>query len=380
MSMPGLIGAGVSSVLIGCGIPRPVGETTALAEQGGAPQQTMIICPDGTTNCTQSNGAGVYTAEDGHVGIGPAQLMITHFINGSNNGSNVTFQGRFFDGQIWRQLPAPGTVYESYYTPGHGTFGIAWSVVSVRESATEPTWTLFDRESGQMREVTGVELADLTLFIQFTVPAGGGGNAITSYALEFSSPDAFSSAAGKPPVHTYNVRWRDVADANAQPRQYCSDAKGVADPIVLQQGMAADPVTGSVTRDSTTTGFVTMSCRAGALATVYSWGYPYRSPADTFYFDAGIPMKRASYCADSQYYTVAGTHIHIKDDKLIQNELIDHLEARWTPKGAMCLEPSNARHPEIIARKGFKGVCNGQPLPKCQGAPSAQYLADGSEK
>lgn len=383
MAMRTLIGVCAIGAVTGCGVPHPVAQATAMMEREAGPPQPMFICPDGTTNCTQTNGAGVYTAEDGRVGIGPSRLMITHFINDS--GSRVTFQGRFFDGRLWRQLATPGVVYAAAYAPGRGTAGTTgniWSVRSVRESSTEPTWSLFDPESGLTSEVTGAQLADLTVFIQFSVPDRNGGNVLNqnpppSYALEFDTPSATSAAAGKPLVSTYNLRWRDLGDTNTQPQQYCADANGAADPVVFQQGMDVDPVTGAVARDATTAGFVTMSCRLGALATVYSWGYPYRPPADAFYFDAGIPMKRASYCADSQYYTVAGTHIHIQDDQRIQDEPIGRLEARWTPRGAMCLDPGNARHPEIVSRKGFRGVCNGQPLPPCGDAPGPRYLADG---
>ena len=95
MLMHQLICGGVIAVFVGCGGAR---HPAAPGSGSTEPAQSLVICPDGSTDCTQSNGAGVYTAEDGQVGMGQFQLMITHFIN-SNSGPGVTFQGRYFDGQ-----------------------------------------------------------------------------------------------------------------------------------------------------------------------------------------------------------------------------------------------------------------------------------------
>src|ERR1700704_343398 len=101
------------------------------------------------------------------------------------------------------------------------------------------------------------------------------------------------------------------------------------DAVVFQRGIDVDVVTGKVT---TADDKVTISCYLGALATVYRWGYDYAG-TDRFYFDAGIQMKRASYCADAEFYTTSGTQIFIRDDKRIHNDPIAALEASWAEKG-----------------------------------------------
>jgi hypothetical protein len=393
MSMRTLIGAGVIVVLTGCGARRSAvgaGQQSQTLPQTAEEEEaancvlqaslvrssgdTSSICPDGTTNCCQTNGTGVYSAERGHVGIGANRLMITHFIN---NGSEVTFQGRYRNPRSnhWEMLRSPGLVYRADYHSG--TYQKEnLDVVSVRESSTVPTWTLVDPVTqAPPFIVTDSELRGLKLYIRFTASPDGREE---RYALDF---DDEATILGKQPLRMYNMRWRGLTD-NAQPTQYCSDASNVPDPVVFQQGIDVEPVTGSVKRGLTTAGFVTMSCSRGAPAKVYGWGYAYAgTPTETFYFDAGIHMKRASYCGDSQYYTVAGTKIQIADDQHIQNEYKDikNVEARWTPTGAICLEPDHERHPEMVANKGFTGLCNNQQLPRCSHLPPpvSPYLADG---
>jgi hypothetical protein len=138
-------------------------------------------------------------------------------------------------------------------------------------------------------------------------------------------------------------------------------------------------VFGSVTRPAPTTKVVTLSCRKGAIATVFSWGYRYlASPADTFYFDAGIHMKRASYCADGHAYTETGANIAIEDNRGINAQSDSHIEAWWTPAGALCL--STLRRPQIAADQGFSNSCSARTppnLPACPPALSpAQWLRD----
>jgi ADYC domain len=134
-----------------------------------------------------------------------------------------------------------------------------------------------------------------------------------------------------------------------------------------------------VTRNATTAHFVTVSCRLGGPATVYWWGYDHLNPATTWYFDGGLHMKRASYCANSRHYTIAGTQIRIADDAGIEDDPIQDVEAFWTPTGATCL--GTMRHPEL----GFSGWCNGVKLPVCPtldavelgDAGQSPWLADG---
>lgn len=342
------------------------------------PPPALVICPDGTTNCTSPNGTGVYTAEHGAAGIGPYQLLITHFINQPSsppNTSRVAFDGRFFDfqgTQTWGRLPGLGAVVRADY---QGALGLP--VTAVSETSTTLQWTLFDSAHATSIPVSGAQLADLTVYVEFTIFSRQTKGDTRTYALRFQP----SASGGTPSVKTYNLTWRDARDPGAPPpARYCADAQGNTDPVVFQRGIDVDPIVGSVDRAPASANLVTMSCRLGAIATVYSWGYGYGDasgtpPADTHYFDAGIQMKRASYCGDAQYFTVAGTDIFITDDKGIQPATPPppSIEAWWTPTGASCVNLANMRHSAM----GFQGSCKGNPLPACPSAlPAPPYLGD----
>jgi hypothetical protein len=238
-------------------------------------------------------------------------------------------------------------------------------VVSVRETGTEPTWTLqaIQPPNSPLRQVTGAALAGLELHIVFLI-----NRARNFYGLKFTAP---ADVDGKHLVHTYDLSWTKevgvVAGPGAPPSQgtYCRGAGAEGpEPVVFQQTIAVAPDTGKVVHNPSTEDLVTMSCLGGAIAKVYNkYGYLYRGPdanAD-FYFGAAIQMKRASYCADAHHYTIAGTKIFISDDQSINTEAVDNLEASWTPDGATCVNQQNLRHPELK----FTGTCNGQPLPPC---------------
>jgi len=333
---------------------------------------SAVRCPD-PANCTQSNGTGVYYQEGGFAGIGPARMMITHFIN---PGSRVLFQGRWVDtAQHWHPLVESGQVYKADYRKHTSTGIVAMTnlaVIGVTEQGTLPEWTLQEDKNVPF-PIRGPDLLDLTLYIAFSAPPLGQ----TQYVLDFVGPDA-----GDQRVHRYGLRWRALA-GTAAPTPYCLDAQQAMDGAVFQRGIEVDPVDGRVTRTTPTD--VTLSCSFGAPATVYGWGYDYAASADTFYFDAGIHMKRASYCGDAMFYTKPNTKIEIADDLplgpnrvAIEAGRVPNLEAWWTPSGASCVNPDNLRHRAM----GFGDSCGAGRLPTCQlpvGQPPPKFLLDGPQ-
>lgn len=326
------------------------------AGSAGCAYQEMI-CPDPTTDCCQPNGIGIYTDDGGYAGIGDHHVMITHFMTIPNRG--VVFEGRALNAQqAW--TPVLGQVVSA------DVQGQSSSVVSVSEAATVPTWTLAGG-----RAVTGDQLAELTLHILVDDHR---------YALGFTA--AAPTGTHTQDVHAYRLRW--TAETPTAWQDYCFDGGTPAapqihnpDPVVFQQGINVDPLSGKVARDHAQS-LVTVSCLRGAPATVYGWGYAYNAaPKATFFFDAGIHMKRAAYCGDSRHFTEPNTWLDIADSAHIQGGSLPmaKLEAWWSPDGATCLNLKNARRPELL--HGFNGVCNGkQPLPRCAEDPSAIYLGD----
>lgn len=362
----------VGALVIGAGCPGGHGGGSGQIQQELRPPPALTICPDGTTDCTSPNGTGIYTAEWGSAGIGPNRVMITHFINlpGSPpTSSRVAFEGRYFDaqGQTWARLPSPGLVVRADYQGKHEV-----TVLTVSETSTALQWTLLDPQTSQPKTVPDAELADLVVYVQFTLAKQTNDTQI--YALRFQP--AAGGVPSKLPLRIYDLSWQN-ARAPQAPARYCADAEGTTDPVVFQRGMDVHPITGAVVRDPTSANFVTMSCRGGAVATVYSWGYGYAAAPGmpTFYFDAGIQMKRASYCGDAQFFTIAGTRIFMTDDHGIQPATppLPTIEAWWTPTGASCVNLANLRHSAM----GFQGSCKGVALPACPPAlPGTPYLGD----
>jgi hypothetical protein len=337
----------------------------------------LLTCAD-PPQCTGPNGTGIYAGEGGFAGItawvtvmapnglpsrAQRAIMITHFIDNGSGPSDanamVTFAYGYFDpfSRQWTQLSNAGGQIESADYQQQTNLKVNW----VRETDTAPIWTLRNPATKAITTVTDTQLLGLALHISFAVPGTGTPIKVT---LDFNAAYAPAPVPHfKNVVRLYNMQWRySSAAPNAPAQQYCHGPYKQPDTAVFQQGIDVDPMTGTVNRQKTAN-LVMLSCSLGAPAIVYAWGYPYHgSPNDTFYFDAGIHMKRASYCGDANYYTVTPTPIQIKDDKSIQNETPDFLEARWDRDGATCVNLKYLRHPEL----GFNGKCGSQTKPDCQ--------------
>ena len=350
MAMRGFIGLSLAAMLAGCGVAGQVDDGSPDSTAEGA---IKVRCPDPNTDCTVSNGAGVYTEEDGFAGIGGPQYMITHFIN--NAGGGVSLQVRYYEAATATWQVTQGAVYYANYA-GKKTL----TVLSVSESLTTPTWTLYDASTSSNITVTDANLLNLEAVLSLD----------KLYTISWN--DATTETM-KATIHKYNMQWRLTGSPPTSATQYCYRADWSKDQVVFQQGLWVNPASAKVARSSIIDSYVTLSCRYGGIATARLWGYPYRTPATTWFYDAALQMKRASYCADGNYYTHANTKIAIWDsagentDPMTRAEV----EAWWTPNGATCIGP--LRHSAM----GFTGSCNGVPLPPCSTAPIG-HLADAA--
>jgi len=339
---------GLAAVLAGC---------AAQVDENGIVENAEPIkgyCPDPTIGCTVSNGTGVYyeDKERGFAGIDALQLMISHFVN--HAGTRVSFHGRYYDpsSNRWKVLRSPGAVARAD-VKGTGNY----AVLAVSESGTNPTWTLADPVTGLPICVNGPDLRDLVLYLELDDPLERRQRLV--YALDFGG-DQPEEGNADVTIHQFVMSWHEV-DTTHPGHPYCLDAAGNEDAVVFQGGISVDPVSGSVTRNSSTAANVTLSCRRGAIATVHAWGYPYLGPTAAAHFDAGIHMKRASYCGDAASYTIAGTRIQLWDDLDVNDQIGpgSRTEAHWTEHGATCVDA--LRQPAL----GFSGFCHGVKLPSC---------------
>jgi hypothetical protein len=409
VSMRAWIGMGTMIALAACGVAAPMGaedaaiqpqqqpapgderaasEQEALSRPGDASSQAgppeggsgisprvavpcLVPCPDGKTCTCGPNGTGVYAVEGGSAGIDVIQpdgvtreIMITHFINDPFTFPQiVTFRYGYFDAESnqWIPLPGTGVIATADYQSKQDL-----RVLSVDEASTVPTWTLYDTTTKTTITVSNHDLIYLKLHVAFIVDTK-----TWNATLDFTDPQVIPG--NHTTVNAYNMRWQTGTPAT--PVTYCHKADGSPDLVVFQKGIDVDPATGSVTRQNAAQ-YITVSCYLGAPAQVYSWGYIYLDPADllsprTFYFDAGIHMKRASYCGDEHYYTVAGTLIRKSDNLFINNEVKLPMEASWGTKGARCVNSERMRHREMAPVNSNLFQCNGQPY-----QPGQQPLQD----
>jgi hypothetical protein len=384
-----MIGA-IAAFTAGCG-----GQAPEVSVKKGArfvPQALAVECQDPAT-CTTTNGSGIYYQEMGKAGIdidSSTTLYITHFYNDPDG--SVGFQGRYHWGnQDWQSLPGPGGVVRTADYNGQ-----RYNVTGIFESGTRVWFRLASpTTNGRASRPIWVHdegLLNLALHIglndpRFVDPLG------LAYTLTFDSASSTPDSSGKNPVFVYNVLWQEDYGASP-PQQYCFgwDTKDVDsagsysnDTAVFQSGFDVDPVNGTVT---TAANEVTFSCRKGAPATVYSWGYDYAK--EPWHFSSGIHMKRAAYCGDSRFYTFSGTRISIQDSMGIVNDAFggvagpsafdQTLEAFWTPTGAACYNAANRRHPEIYFWPDCPEV-DGRPahtVPPCSQSPYYDSVEDAA--
>ena len=101
-------------------------------------------------------------------------------------------------------------------------------------------------------------------------------------------------------------------------------------------------------------GTLTFACRGAALAKCVEFGYkPWASVNGVSLAQAHqacTRMLRADYCGDGVAHTTNGTPVHVLDQLGIQtaDPSVQYVvEAEWGPNGAVCLNTSNRRHPEL---------------------------------
>jgi hypothetical protein len=263
-------------------------------EELTAREQAAIGCPD-PDRCGLSNGNGIYGEELADIGVGPNEFMFTRFVNVAGGG--VTIRGRYKASAVQWLFSTGAVYYANYNGQTHLT------VLSVEETGTVPKWQLFD--GSNTITVTGDQIADMQLVVTLD-----DGTLNELYTLKFENYGSETL------TQLVNMRWKLTTGTTWN--QYCHRTDGTNDEVVFQQGIAVDPVDASVNR---TPAAVTLSCRRGAMATVRLWGYSYRGSNVTLtnLFDAGLHMKRASYCGDASFYTRANTEILVWDNQGIQN-------------------------------------------------------------
>jgi hypothetical protein len=360
--------------------------TGAPTEAGVRHAELLKGSCDDPTSCTLTNGTGVYFEEFGDAAIGPNQLMITHFTNHPattgpfGQPATVTVSMRGLFNNRWVQVGAPvSATYD----------GTAYKLLAIGERGTAPFVTL-DDGGGTPFDITGEKLVGLELYVL----------AKQNYVLSFVSQPSSDLGPGSASKTTWsiNMHWRAQSDPSSTSNSYCLRAPTTVvsrwgwpwilqldDGVVFQQGIDVDPLTGSVTPNSSD---VTLSCRYGAPAVAYWWGYDYSDPGISLnYFQAAIHMKRASYCGDSGFHTLPNTQITVQDNLGIEGApqpgpvglQFPAVEAYWGVNGAVCYK--QPRRPDLQANgiQPFGGTCYTHQVPSCD-SPAYQDIEDAMSK
>lgn len=183
-------------------------------------------------------------------------------------------------------------------------------------------------------------------------------------------------------IQKYEVRHR-LRDPNGNHPAWTNPCGGAARGRVgLLPGRVVDDMNAAVTADARVT---TLGCESGAIVTCLDWGYspwnPQTGASDSrreFVYGSCLQAKRAAYFVgqgDLKSYTLTGTKILKRDaygfgrDAENQIERTDLLEALWSPRGAVCLNPEHRRHPEIPLHPE-----HGPRIERCEAPPGQRIL------
>jgi len=320
-----------------------------------------------TNYSSHPNGTGIHVGStEPESWFGLTNISLTWFMDGFSQHS---------DGSWW----ATG-----WYSIGVGLLsadaelisaeinGASLGVQAIRTTGSRLSVDLRD-SLGNVQTLQDSALIGLSFLLSVPDPVG---LTHTNYLLRIATAETLSSQFSD--VYAYQMEYVVAGLLGATTSSSCIGPNNESQRSVFYQGSQWNPMNAE---RSDGMNLVTMTCESGAVATCMRWGYrPWGSGQDQTgqtasfadYHQACIHMKRASYCGDSQTYTLDGTPIFISDELSppINSGSMALIEALWTTTGATCV--SNRRHPEFL----FLGCP--LPLPNCPSDLGSSYLlADG---
>ena len=220
-----------------------------------------------------------------------------------------------------------------------------------------------DAACSSKSSVEGKELTKIALDMSIPGPGGRGQYGFTwTFQGNFAKPSVPVDPWFEDTTLGVMVLW--TTKGVDTPTPLCTGAAGVPKLIVPQGGAMWDPATfARIPNDKS----VTIACETGAIAECTGWGYnpglvakmKLGGSADLVQQrDTCIQMKTANYCGDGAVHTIAGTEITISDPvEPPRHWEFGKSEAIWSETKALCIEPTQLRHPEFAL---------GCALPTCQ--------------
>lgn len=372
-------------------------------DAGVDPRTSAVLsigCPDAGTSCDVDptemsggdcttggckpgslNGQGIYNAETSNYCFlyqGQPMFCPEAFINTPDGAVRLEIR-RLDDPLVIRREKVRATFQEDGSPPVS---------VDVHEISSDRSQFAikyaFTANPAEEHVATGEELKKLTLLVG---PYPSPLNTPVRYDVKVTPLASTKTATDG--LQRYQVQYRETTSSpdwlnhceETTPRQQQGSSNDDLAVAFLGQ-RRIDGVTAFVTPNATAT---TMGCEKGAIVSCMSWGYtPWSTKPGTqersdYVFGSCLQAKRAAYFVQSNdfnSYTVNGTLIQLRDQYGIQqtDPKTLHLEAIWSPRGAVCLNIQNVRRDEL--RKTISGLNRPQPggkegynVPPCSNPP-----------
>jgi hypothetical protein len=346
----------MTMVFVDCGSVDKAGEGEGLDN----------IRKEVTSYNSRPNGTGVHIgSSQPESWFGLADTSLSWFMNGFSQRA---------DGSYWATgwySADIGLISADARIIGAQIGSLSGQVRSISTSGSQLRIELVDGQ-GRVTALQNSQLIGLTLTLRVPDVTG---LLYQSYQLRFDSAEQIDSQFSD--LSGYKISYIRQGLLNllgSSWKSYCTGSTGESQRAVFYQGSQWNPLNAARQDGSN---LITMTCESGSVAKCMSWGYrPWGSAQKQDgtnvslidHLQTCIHMKRASYCGDSNTYTVDGTRIFVNDQLSppINQGSLDRIEALWSPSGATCL--SNRRHPELL----FLGCAN--PLPVCPQNPTGNYL------
>lgn len=356
--------------------------------------QTTGVCPAGSNCGGNSNGLGIYVGGAGDscfeigTGAGAPRVCPEAFLNVDTPETVGWYDeslGAVQTGttRVKLQALAWQDVDNNYrvITLNLGATRNGGFVDLERVEGDENGLTITYGDSGGSHVAAGGDLASLELLIDTSKTYGKAGTGWMK--IEPTAP-------GDSPLVRYRIS-SGVRETEAGPgvpitnwRPLCQHGSTGQVTSFLQR-KTVDVVNAQVLKDDRA---VTLGCQTGAIDTCLDlasqWHYaPWDARADEpgsgdYLFATCLQAKRAAYFVgrgDPKSYTQDGTVVPLRDPFDIHNDSIlgaESLEAIWGPTGAVCLNPENARHPELLAPPSM-GSETDRAVPRCTSAHWRDY-------
>ncbi|MFL5352042.1 ADYC domain-containing protein [Archangium sp.] len=320
---------------------------------------TELDCPTGNCDPGNLNGKGIYTVEGGNYcffNFGDGRFCPESLVNDKTDGVVLEVRDRNSPLSFQRR-----TIKARYKATPNSAAQDA-TLLSIRGDKSQ--FSLRYSVAGNEATATGNDLTKFTFSVHGLETAHGDASPLAGYEFTITPVGLFKG------LTQYAIQYLDLS-TNEQ-RWHCQGDGMVRKADSLVTFLPQERVSGVSGLAQPETNVLTMACQTGAIVTCMSWGYtPWNDKGEldndrNHVFRSCLQAKRAAYFVgrgDLTSYTKTGTEIYLRDQYgvgLNQGDVVPHLEALWSPTGAVCVNPDSLRHlknqPTVTQQAGKFGI------------------------